>query len=344
MRGILFAVVMATLSVAFADKVMLKSGSSLVGSVVSVTSSEVVFNSEDLGEVKIPVANIVLLEKVGEHIVLYTDNTRATKILSVKDGAYIADAQKLDMTIVKAIDPVVEKWHGSVNVAFNAARGNTVENSGSVLANLSRRWEKDRFNALFGYYYGEKGTADTDVEKSTDRWEADAQHDHFWLPAVYHYENLRYERDMIQLLEARYRVGLGGGYQWLDGRIFESTGKWNFNQEIGLNWVKESYENDSTSLSSDSEKRYGFAALRYAHHLVYAPKWSESIEVFHNAEILPDVEEWEKYLVKADIGFTTKLIYGFDLLAKIEWDFNSQPVGNRKKSDLRYIVGLGYKW
>ncbi len=34
----------------------------------------------------------------------------------------------------------------------------------------------------------------------------------------------------------------------------------------------------------------------------------------------------------------------FDLLAKIEWDYNSQPSGNRKKSDYRYIVGLGYKW
>ena len=34
----------------------------------------------------------------------------------------------------------------------------------------------------------------------------------------------------------------------------------------------------------------------------------------------------------------------FDLLAKIEWDYNSVPSVGRKSSDFRYIVGLGYKW
>ena len=54
--------------------------------------------------------------------------------------------------------------------------------------------------------------------------------------------------------------------------------------------------------------------------------------------------EWEKFLANADVGFTTKVIYNFDLIAKIEWEYNSKPAGNRKKDDTRYIVGLGYKW
>ena len=338
MKKLLFAAAAVAASVAFADKVSLKSGSVLTGTVVSAASGEIVFKSDDLGEVKIPVENIVSLDDAGKHVVQFVDNTRKTKSLSVKDGAYRADAEALDMSTVKAIDPAEEKWHGSVNGAFNAARGNTVENSWSVLATLNRRWEKDRLNAAFGYYYSEKGTAATDPEKSTDRWEAEAQHDHFWFPAVYHYENVRYDRDTIQLLDARYRVGLGGGYQWLDGRVFESTGKWSFNQELGVNWVKEVYKN------SDDDKADGFAALRYSHHLLYTPKWNEGLEAFHNAEVLPEVDDWEKYLIKADIGFSTKLIYDFDLLAKIEWEFNSQPANDRKKQDVRYIVGLGYKW
>ena len=91
-------------------------------------------------------------------------------------------------------------------------------------------------------------------------------------------------------------------------------------------------------------KKDGFCALRYAHHLSWLPKWNEGIEVFHNFEILPEVDDWDKYLAKADVGFATKLIYDLDLLAKIEWDYNSRPAGDRKKTDLRYLVGLGYKW
>ena len=325
-------------SAVFADKVYLKSGSFLSGTAGVIQNNVLKFTSDDLGDVSIKVENIAKIESERLHVVQHNDNSSEEVALTVKDGAYYVADKKLDMSTVKATDPAVETWHGSVNGAFNAARGNTVENSWSILANVNRRWEKDRFNANFGYYYSEKGTATTDTTKSTDRWEAEAQHDHFWFPSVYNYENVRYDRDRIQELNMRIRLGAGLGYQWLEKRMFESTGKWSFNQELGVNWVKEEY-----AIPSDA-KENGYAALRYAHHLNYLPKWNEGLELFHNLEYLPEVDDWEKYLAKADIGFTTKLIYDFDLIAKIEWEFNSKPAANRKKEDVRYIVGLGYKW
>lgn len=338
MKILMVALVAAVSASAFADKVYLKSGSVLSGTAAGAANGELTFNSDDLGEVKIKIANIVKLEDAGEHVIQYTDGTEVTKRLSVDQGAYVADAKPLDMADVKAIDPVAETWHGNVNVAFNATRGNTYENSAAVLANLNRRWEKDRVNFDFGYYYGEQGQVGGDPTKNEDRWEVEGKHDHFWWSKVYNYENLKWERDEIQKLNARYRLGLGGGYQWLDNAVFESTGKWNFNQEIGVNWIKEEY-----SIESDAKKN-GYCALRYGHHFGYIPKWAENLELFHNFEFLPEVDEWSKYLAKADVGFSTKLIYDFDLLAKIEWDYNSKPANDRKKCDTRYIVGLGYKW
>jgi|GEM_PF-858560 len=339
MKKTILVVVAALSCAAWADKVYLKSGSFLSGSVAGVSSGEITFKSDDLGEVKIKVENIVKLEDAGSHVVKFVDESETTKKLAVKDGAYIADGKPLEMASVKAIDPVQETWHGNVNVAFNAARGNTYDNTAAVLANLNRRWEIDRVAFDFGYYYGESGKAGNDRQKTEDRWEVEGKHDHFWLPKVYHYENLKYERDDIQQLEARYRVGLGGGYQWLDGTTFaEQSGKWSFNQEFGLNWIKEEYKDN------DDEKADGFAALRYAHHLNWIPVWAEGLECFHNAEVLPEVDEWEKFLAKCDVGFSTKIVFNFDLLAKIEWEYNSMPANDRKKNDTRYIVGLGYKW
>ena len=325
-------------SATFADKLYLKSGSFLTGEVAGASRTELTFKSDDLGELKIPVEKIAKLENAGNHVVRYNDDRRESKDLRVSDGAWYAGTAALEMGDVKEIDPAEEKWHGSIHGSFLASRGNTVENTWSLMADVNRRWENDRFKANFGYYFSEKGTASTEKEKSTDRWEAEAQHDHFWLPAFYTYENGRYDRDTIQLLNARYRLGLGVGYQWLENRVFEATGKWSFNQELGVNWIKEEYKN------MDDSKSDGFAALRYAHHLLYAPKWNEGVQVFHNLEYLPDVDDFDKYLVKADVGLTTKLIYDFDLLAKIEWDFNSMPANGRQKSDLRYIIGLGYQW
>jgi len=337
MKKLMAVMLSATAFAVWADRVELKSGSFLSGTVKSVSKDAVVFASDDLGEVTIKVANIAKLN-VGEHDVQKTDMTVEKKPLAVEKGAYVTGAQPLDMASVKAIDPVAETWHGNIAAAFQAARGNTYENSGSLIANVNRRWENDRFTGDFGYYYSETGKADGESQKTTDRWEVEAKHDHFWLPKVYHYEDLRYDRDVIQELNARYRVGLGGGYQWLENSVFESTGKWSFNQEIGVNWVKEEYEHN------DDAKDNGFCALRYAHHLNYVPKWAEGLELFHNFEILPEVDEWEKFLAKGDVGLSTMLIWDFNLLAKIEWDYNSKPANNRKKDDLRYIVGIGYKW
>jgi len=323
---------------ALADKVTLKSGSFLTGEAGIIRDGKLQFKSEDLGEIQIAVSNIKSLDVAKSHVIQYADNSTEEKVLGIRNGALWIGKEKLDMSAVKATDPVVETWHGSINVAFNAARGNTYDDAVAVLANLNRRWEKDRLNADFSYRYGKSGPANSDAEKTMDRWEAEVKHDHFWLPKVYHFEDLRWDRDMIQGLQARYRVGAGGGYQWLDDKFFESTGKWRFNQEIGANWVKEEYENNP------DQKDGGFCALRYGHHFGYVPKWTDAVEVFHNAEILPDVAEWDKFLARADIGFSATIIYGVDLLAKIEWDFDSKPSGDRKKDDLRYIVGLGYKW
>lgn len=330
----LFALVCAT---SFADTIHLKSGSTLSGKVTAVTNEEITFDSDDLGEVTIKVANIVKLEDAGEHVVLFNNETRETKKLAVEEGAYLADGDTLVMGDVKAIDPGVEVWHGSFNLAFSAIRGNTYENSGSVIANLNRRWEHDRVRFDGGYYLTETGKDEKSKEKTTERWEIEAQEDHFWTTAFYSYLNGRVESDKIAELDSRIRLGLGAGYQWLDGYNHEATGKWSFNQEAGANWVREDYATGE----SDSG---GFAALRYAHHLTYNPKWNDGVECFHNFEYLPEVDDWEKYLAKADVGFTTKIIGNFDLLAKIEWDYNSKPATGRKKSDYRYIVGLGYKW
>ena len=325
-------------SAAFADKVTLKSGSFLTGEAGLIQDGKLLFKSADLGDLKIDIAKIKSLDAAKKHVVQYKDNTTEEKVLTVKDGALWSGSGKLDMANVKATDPAIEKWHGNINVAFNAARGNTYQNSAAIKANVNRRWEKDRLNVDFGYYYSENSQSGSETQKTEDRWEVEGKHDHFWAAKIYHYENLKWERDMIQDLRARYRAGLGGGYQWLENTAFESTGKWNFNQELGVNYIKEEYDGES------DEKENGFCALRYGHHFGYIPKWADNIEIFHTAEILPEVDEWEKFLARADVGFTTKLIYDFDLIAKIEWEYNSKPASDRKKDDIRYIVGLGYKW
>ena len=313
MKKLMFAACAAMACAVFADKVTLKSGSVLTGKILGTEGDVIKFESEDFGVVDVkPEAVAKLVDE---------------------------SAKPVAVAAVQPVPKAPETWHGSVNASFNAARGNTYDNTWGIIANLNRRWDKDRLNVDFGYHYSEKGQGDKDAQKSEDRWEIEAKHDHFWWEKVYSYEDLRYDRDMIQDLSARYRVGLGGGYQWLENTEAFDVGKFSFNQELGVNYIKEEYD-----IPNDDVADGGYCALRYAHHFSWLPKWREGLEFFHNAEYLPQIDDWDKFLVKADVGFSTKLIYDFDLLCKIEWDFNSKPANDRKRDDVRYIVGLGYKW
>ena len=326
-KSLVAALAAACALAAAADTLVFKSGSRLEGEVVRIAGDEVTFKSDDVGEVK------VSADKLAS---IYNDRSRREGVVAMKDGKYTLNKEELDMGDVKAVNPEEEAWHGSVGLSGTATRGNTVGEKATALADVNRRWEKNRLAANFGYYFAQNGTSRYNKEKTEDRIELGAQDDYFWATKVYSYVNGKYERDGINNLRYRYRLGLGMGYQWLDGQTFESTGKWSFNQEVGLTYIKEKYEH-----ASDDDR----CAFRYAHHAAWTPRWVDKLSFTHNLEYLPDVSDWEEnYLIDADVGCEYALDSAWTLFGKIEWDYNSNPGPHTKKSDFRYTLGVGYKW
>ena len=334
---LLTATVVATLAatVALADKVTLVSGSYLTGTAGDFDGNTLTFTSDDLGEVAIDVSKIAALESDRTHVVRYRDLTTATLPVTVVNGAYQVGETTLDMANVKDIDPTPEGWHGSVNFSGMVTRGNTVGESASLTADVNRRWEKDRLTADAGYYYAASGDSKQDKQKTTSRFEAQAQEDHFWSQKFYTYVNGKYETDRIKDLDYRWRVGLGAGYQWLENDDF-GFGKVSFNQEVGMSYVGEKFEHVD-------DDNYG--AFRYAHHLAWEIAAVKNLSFAHNLEWLPQVDEWaDNYIIDADAGIVYKFSANWQLVAKVEWDYKSKVGPGAKHSDLRYILGLGYTW
>ncbi len=337
---ILATLVALTSATLLADKVTLKSGSVLTGTAGQFAGGALNFTSDDLGKLTIPVAKIVKLEASNDHVIQYNDLSTETKKVTVANGALaVAEngtVKPLDMTNVKAVDPVPEKWHGSINFSGTVTRGNTVGESASVVADVSRRWEKDRLTASAGYYYAASGDSAESKQKTTSRFEAQAQEDHFWIGnKFYSYVNGKAEFDRIMNLKYRYRLGLGLGYQWFENKDF-GFGKSSFNQEIGLTYVMEKYDHTQSD---------DYSAFRYAHHYVCDIASVSGLAFAHNLEFIPEMDDWSgNYLIDADAGFTYAFRANWQLIARIEWDYKKKVAQGTKHSDLRYILGLGYKW
>ena len=335
-RQILVVTAATAAATASADLLVFKSGARLTGKVDRIEGGEIKFTSDDVGAVSVKQDKVASLTTDANNTILYADKSTEEAVVCMTNGQYTASGKSLDMANVKAVNPEPEAWHGSVNLSASAARGNTVSENVSLLAELSRRWENDRFTANGGYYFAQNGTDHDNKTKTEDRIDLGAQEDHFWVGKLYSYVNGRYERDGINDLQYRYRLGVGLGYQWLENEVFESTGKWSFNQEVGGTYIKEKYEHVK------DDDRFAF---RYAHHLAWAPRWVDKLEFTHNFEYLPDTDDWaDNYLIDTDVGFTYALIGAWQLIGKVEWDYNSNPGPSTKSSDFRYLLGLGYKW
>ena len=327
-----FAVAVA----ACADVIVMKSGAKFIGTVTHISGGTIEFSSDDVGAIKIKQDNVASMVTDAAKPIEYADAREASGVVTCSNGVYAIDGKQVDMKEVKAVAPVKEAWHGSVNLSASAARGNTVSETVSLMADAARRWDIDRFAAGAAYYFAQSGSSKENKQKTDDRFEAHAQEDHFWSKKFYSYVNGKYEYDRIMLLDYRLRLGAGLGLQWIEGQAVDGFGIWSFNQELGASWVKERYESAFTD---------DYAALRYAHHLVWDPGWFEGFRFAHNFEYLPDVSDWaENYIIDSDFGFTYAFKANWQMLGKIEWDYKSQVGAGTKHSDLRYILGLGYKW
>ena len=321
---------------ASADVIVMKSGARFIGTVKHIEGGTIDFASEDVGDIKIKQDNVVSMTTEKANPVEFNDKHIETGVVGRDEKGFTLDGDALDMGKVKSVNPTPETWHGSVNLSATAARGNTVSEAVSLFADLSRRWEKDRLTGSAAYNFAQSGDSKEDKQKTSNRFELQAQEDHFWTSMLYSYINGKYEYDRIMNLDYRYRVGLGLGLQWLDGRAFEYFGKWSFNQEAGLTWVKECY---ASSFDDD------YWAFRYAHHLAWDPNWITGFNFTHNFEYIPELSDWEEnYIIDSDVGFTYAFRANWQLLGKIEWDYKSKVGAGTKHSDLRYMLGIGYKW
>ncbi len=66
--------------------------------------------------------------------------------------------------------------------------------------------------------------------------------------------------------------------------------------------------------------------------------------VWQSLELLPQVNELDKYLVNAEIGIEAAISKKISLQAILQDTYANQPAPGRKANDLKLISGLKYKF
>lgn len=213
------------------------------------------------------------------------------------------------------------KWERTASVGLTLTRGN----SDSILATAQalglRKWDEHELQLGAQAAYGE--VEDT---KNADSLSGFAQYNHLFTERLYGYARLDALYDAIADVDYRFTFGPGVGYYFIKN---ETTA---FSVEAGPSFVAEKVGGETSE----------YFALRLGEKFEH--KFSERARMWQMAEILPQIDDWENYIINAEIGAEASLTERLSLRAYVQDTYDNQPAPGRKKNDVKLVSALGYKF
>jgi len=213
-------------------------------------------------------------------------------------------------------------WETSAAVGFTLTQGN----SDTVLATANllglKKWEANELSAGLNASYGEvEGLQNNGMTRGTVQYNRILNDG-----KSYFYGKADLLHDAIADVNYRFSVSPGFGYYILKNDTF------NLSAEIGPGFISEKV----------GGIRDDYMTIRVGEKFEY--KISERARLWQSLEYLPQVDDFENFLLVAEIGVESDLTEKLSLRVSLQDNYDNQPAAGRKSNDLRLVTGLGYKF
>ena len=193
------------------DELVLKNGSRLFGTVVSVRDRLVTLKTNFAGTLSISMDEIVSVNNRNPVTILLADQTvvSSTSLIINQENLVLPDsAQTYPMEDLGVLNPEPwelgkgYRWTGSVSFALAAQRGNTDTDTLNVRVDPVWRSKQDRYTLKAS---GEQD--ETNGQESANNWQLIGKYDYFLTDPKYVGLLLSAENDKFQDLDIRYLIG-----------------------------------------------------------------------------------------------------------------------------------------
>jgi putative salt-induced outer membrane protein len=218
--------------------------------------------------------------------------------------------------------PSQHRWESSVTAGLTWTHGNSDTLLITAGALTDRKTPENEIKIGADGAYGEN-----DGVKNVDTEHAFSQYNHLFTDRFYGYGRVEGLHDGIADLQYRVTVGPGVGYYFI--KETNTTFAW----ELGSSFV--------TQRLGDVDDSYD--TLRLAERFEHKFK-SYGARIWENAEILPQVNKFDNYVVNAEVGIEAALNAHFSLKTFLDDNFNNQPASGHEKNDIKLVSGVSYKF
>lgn len=220
--------------------------------------------------------------------------------------------------VTPALEPETA-WETTAAAGLTLTRGNsdTLLVTGSILS--VKDWEQNEARLGASATYGE-----TESVRSNDMLQAFAQYNRLMSERLYGYLRLDAMRDAIADVDYRFSFSPGLGY------YFIKEERTSLSVEVGPGFI---YERQGGEES-------GYFTLRLAERFEHS--FSESAKIWQSAEIIPQVDDWENYLINVEVGVEAALTEKLSLRSYVVNTFDNEPAPGREKNDVKLVTALAY--
>jgi putative salt-induced outer membrane protein len=249
---------------------------------------------------------------------------------SVRRGAHsavfgtVGSLLATSMALGQAQDPALQKepqWEKSAALGLTLTRGNskTLLFTGNIQA--TKKAGEHEFNLGADATYGEN--EDT---KNAENFRGYGQYNRLFSERFFGYLRLEAFHDDIADIDYRITLGPGVGYYFIKEKDMT------FRAELGPSYVHEKQGGEVED----------YLTLRVAERFDW--KINERAKVWQSLEFLPQVDDWENFIVNAEIGLETGITTQLSLRTYLQNTYDNEPAECRQKNDLKFVTAIAYKF
>jgi putative salt-induced outer membrane protein len=229
-------------------------------------------------------------------------------------------------------------WESSVSAGATLTRGNSETFLGTLTAATGKKWNQNElaFGADMAY-----GTTTTETKNptpppntiKTDDTTAETlhgfgQYNRLFNERLYGLGRIEGLHDGVADIDYRLSLSVGAGYYFIKAKEMQLSA------EVGPGYIVQRLGGDNQS----------YATLRAAEKFNMA--LSDRARLWETVEILPQVDDFNNYIVNFEIGVEADLNQSKKLALRVYLDdtYNNVPAAGRKKNDLKLVAAVAYKF
>jgi len=211
-------------------------------------------------------------------------------------------------------------WDLSLALGLTGTQGNSDTVLFTLTGRADRKWTQNELHLGIDATYGEQN----DI-RNNESLRGFVQYNRLFTERWYGYGRVEGLHDGIADIEYRFAISPGVGYYLI------KQPNTDLSVEGGPGVVFE----------KQGDEAHSYYTVRIAEKFEH--KFNERVRVWQSVEFLPQVDNFENFIVNAEVGIESALSKAWALRVVLQDTYDNEPAPGRDKNDIKLVAALAWK-